>query len=104
MDDHQEAGMTNKEQTYDVSNLFRKCETQNGEHALEWILMLINSVIHVPTNHCKRDTAQWGEGRATRTRRKGQVCLGNANIQGWVLARATTRVKRDACTKRKNKS
>ena len=37
----------NKEQTYDVSNLFRKGETQNGEHALERILMLINSVIHV---------------------------------------------------------
>src|SRR5260221_9422814 len=66
--------------------------------------MLINSVIHVPTNHCKRDTAQWGEGRATRTRRKGQVCRGNANIQGWVLARATTRVRRDACAKVKNKS
>ena len=48
MDDHQEAEMTNKEQTYDVSNVFRKGETQNGEHALEWIFMLINSVIHVP--------------------------------------------------------
>ncbi len=71
--------------TYNVSDVFRKCKTQNGEHALEGVLVLIDAIAlrRDPSN----TTVRWHgteQGTATRTRQKGPVCLGNANIRGLV--------------------
>jgi hypothetical protein len=45
--ENSQGGRTNekrREVTYNVSDIFRKCKTQSGEHALEGVLVLIDAI------------------------------------------------------------
>jgi hypothetical protein len=75
--------------TYEVFDIFRKSKTQNCQHALEGILMVVDPM------HCIQLKVKNGVA-ITHTPQRGPVCLGSANIRGLVLVRAMMQVARDA--------
>jgi hypothetical protein len=75
--------------TYQVFDILRKGKTENCQHALEGILMVVDPI------HCIQLKVQHRMA-STRTSQRGPVCLGSANIQGLVLVRAMMQAARDA--------
>jgi hypothetical protein len=59
--------MTGRTATYDVSNIFRKSETQNGEHALERIFVLIDAVTYALLSIVAKRHGNEGRSEKTKT-------------------------------------